>query len=292
MNLTIRLKKNPFVRKAYSYFFRIPRYAKRSLAAKEEYSVTPPLIVNSFPKSGTHLLLQILEAIPDAKSYGTFIASMTSSAVFRERSLRGHLNLLRQIVPNELVLAHLFYSPAYEMTLDGIHAVHYFIFRDPRDVAVSEAYYLTYMNTWHRMHPYYKKLPTQDERIAQAILGVEDGSCSFDYPNIARRFRRYAGWLDSKDVFAVKFEDLIGEKRRATVEKIMMFYGQRANRKLEIAWLVERACAGIDPQRSHTFRNGKAGAWKNEFSKQNKDHMKQVAGDLLIKLGYEKDLDW
>ena len=48
----------------------------------------------------------------------------------------------------------------------------------------------------------------------------------------------------------------------------------------------------IDPQRSPTFRSGKAGAWREQFSEANKRLFKDVAGELLIRLGYERDQDW
>ena len=41
-----------------------------------------------------------------------------------------------------------------------------------------------------------------------------------------------------------------------------------------------------------TFRKGLSGEWKNLFSKFHNDIFKDVAGDLLIKLGYEKDKGW
>jgi len=41
-----------------------------------------------------------------------------------------------------------------------------------------------------------------------------------------------------------------------------------------------------------TFRKGLSGEWKNLFSESHKDTFKDIAGDLLIKLGYEKDLGW
>jgi hypothetical protein len=50
--------------------------------------------------------------------------------------------------------------------------------------------------------------------------------------------------------------------------------------------------ASIDPQRSPTFRSGKAGGWRKQFSPENKQLFKEVAGDLLIQLGYERDHGW
>jgi hypothetical protein len=50
--------------------------------------------------------------------------------------------------------------------------------------------------------------------------------------------------------------------------------------------------ASIDPGRSPTFRSGKAGGWRTQFSQENKQIFKDIAGDLLIQLGYESNHDW
>jgi hypothetical protein len=43
----------------------------------------------------------------------------------------------------------------------------------------------------------------------------------------------------------------------------------------------------------NTFvRKAIAGDWRNFFSAAHSDTFKQIAGDLLIKLGYESDLNW
>ena len=40
------------------------------------------------------------------------------------------------------------------------------------------------------------------------------------------------------------------------------------------------------------FRKGIAGDWRNVFTEQDKVLFKKEAGDLLIRLGYEKDDSW
>jgi hypothetical protein len=44
--------------------------------------------------------------------------------------------------------------------------------------------------------------------------------------------------------------------------------------------------------RKRFYRKGIAGDWKNHFSDEDKRSFKKLAGDMLIRLGYEKDLDW
>ena len=43
---------------------------------------------------------------------------------------------------------------------------------------------------------------------------------------------------------------------------------------------------------SSNFRSGKIGSWKDEFSLSNIDYFKKIAGTDLIKLNYEKSLNW
>ena len=41
-----------------------------------------------------------------------------------------------------------------------------------------------------------------------------------------------------------------------------------------------------------TLEKGKRGSWRELFTEQDKDIFKQVAGEILIAWGYEKDMDW
>jgi hypothetical protein len=48
----------------------------------------------------------------------------------------------------------------------------------------------------------------------------------------------------------------------------------------------------LDPQKSHTFRSGKKAGWQREFTAEHRRQMDEVAGELLIQLGYEPDHAW
>ena len=43
---------------------------------------------------------------------------------------------------------------------------------------------------------------------------------------------------------------------------------------------------------SSFYRKGVAGDWRNYFSEEDRRVFKEEAGELLIRLGYEEDLDW
>jgi hypothetical protein len=40
------------------------------------------------------------------------------------------------------------------------------------------------------------------------------------------------------------------------------------------------------------YRKGIAGDWKNVFTERDREIFKEAAGELLIRLGYERDGDW
>jgi hypothetical protein len=283
--------KSPLLRKLGLLPRQLPRTKRRLTARADAYERTPPVFVNSFPKSGTHLLLQILGALPETEHYGSFIAT-TPTLTFRERSQGAHRRLVERIAPGEILPGHLYYRPEHHALLVEKRCVHYFIYRDPRDVVVSEAYYLTYMNRWHRLHRYFKNLPGDRERITFSILGSAYLKVPYDYPDIAARFRRYGGWLEQTDVCKLTFEDLVPDRRRETTRRLIRFYLDRVGSGVAVNGLVDRALAAVDSTASKTFRKGKVGGWVDEFTPEHRDQMRSVAGRLLVELGYESSLDW
>jgi sulfotransferase 6B1 len=279
------------VRKSWGLALQAPRAIRRARSSAEDYSQRPIVLANSFPKSGTHLLLQIVEALPGVRSYGSFLASMPSLTQ-RERSAAEHLRRIRRMVPGELVPAHLMHDPRYAAELAGRNCVHFFIYRDLRDVAVSEAHYLTYMNRWHRLHRYFRALPNDEERIAFAIRGATDPGFPVDYPGIGERFRRYERWLLEPSVLALRYEDLRSTRLDSTVKGMVQHFLARCGDRRDADEITARAVAGIDPARSHTFRAGRARGWERAFTPRLAELMKESAGDVLVRLGYETDLAW
>ncbi len=282
--------KNPLVRKGTRILLQIPRSLRRIPDAPSPGDA-PPTLANSFPKSGTHLLDQIVEALPERRNYGSFLESMTASYVFRERARESTLKYIRSIIPGELVRAHLFYNHEYDDALQQRRIVHFFIFRDLRDVVVSEAHYLRSMNKWHRMHPHFRNCESQEDAISLAINGLPNSSGLY-YPNVAERFNRFAGWLTSPTTFAVRFEDLTSEKAEDSVRKLVQWYAERTNCDLDIEQVTGAAIDSMNPGRSHTFRKSGSGGWKLEFTPRLKQEFKDVAGKLLAKLQYVDSFDW
>jgi hypothetical protein len=284
--------RNGFVRKGTAAALRAPRLWRRLHARASDYQAAPPVLANAFPKSGTHLLFQVVDGLPHSTNYGVFLASMTSSFRFRERSPENASRFIRGFVPGEVVRGHLFFHPQNAADLRDKNTVHYFVYRDPRDVVVSEAHYLREMNRWHRLAPYFSKLGSIDDAIMLSIRGFDPPIPGIEYPNVAKRFARYAGWLDRDDCLAIRFEDMASESRPAVIRRMAEFYAGHCSQAVDVDSCIQSMTQGIAPQKSHTFRSGKKSGWKHEFNAEHRRAFDELAGNLLIELAYEKDHDW
>jgi len=168
--------------------------------------------------------------------------------------------------------------------------VNYFIYRDPRDMLVSQVFFATDMHEEHGMHDFYKSLPDFGERLKVAITGIDrDG---LKMVSVRQRYEGVFEWLEQPGVMCIRFEDLIND-RDATlnamlddVEKTGYHIPTPREEALEV--LID----AIQPKKSHTFRSGKTGGWREHFTDEHKALFKDVAGNLLIMLGYEVNHDW
>jgi hypothetical protein len=280
---------NGFVRKGARGALFVPKWLRSWTARPGDCAARPPVLANSFPKSGTHLLLQLANGLPDRKDYGAFLGSETSSFQLRERSEKNTRRFIRGFVPGEVIRGHLYYEPAYAASLAEHNAVHYFIYRDLRAVVVSEAHYLREMNRWHRLAKHFRQLSIEDA-ITLSIKGFDPPIPGIHYPDIARRFARYRGWLSHPDCFRIRFEDLQSEKRDAMVRDMAKFYLSHCMRTdLNLDECVRAMLANVAPQKSHTFRSGNKSGWQVEFTEKHHRLFDEVAGQLLAELGYEQN---
>ncbi len=252
----------------------------------------PILLGISFPKSGTHLLDQILlgfsKVAPFARRLHSFYAEYEGESG-RKRGPQQALAWLDSLAPRDIASAHLFAQPQVMARVCSRAFVPYFIFRDPRDVVVSHVFYVTEMEARHVHHDYYMSLPDFGARLKVSILGRADSEVEF--PDISGRFAPYLSWLDRPEVMKIQFEDLVNDRIR-TLNLILDHFLSRVPLSIPRKTILDSLGSSINPERSPTFRSGKTGEWKKHFTPEHKKIFKDVAGDLLTHLGYESDRDW
>jgi hypothetical protein len=252
----------------------------------------PVLLGISFPKSGTHLLDQILLGFSKVAPFSTRLHSFY--AEYEGESGRKHtpgqaIAWLESLRPRDVASAHLFARPEAAARVTAPAFLPYFIFRDPRDVAVSHVFYVTEMEPNHVHHAHYAALPDFEARLRTSILGRPGADVEF--PDIAARFAPYLGWLDQAPVMKIHFEDLVND-RAAALNRILDHFLARVPLAAPRKTILESLETSINPARSPTYRSGKTGEWKQYFKEEHRKVFKDVAGDLLVRLGYESDNDW
>jgi len=252
----------------------------------------PILLGISFPKSGTHLLDQILlgfaKVAPYSKRLHSFYAEYGGESGIQHDPGQA-FHWLDSLQPRDIASAHLFAPPDVVTRVTSSNFIPYFIFRDPRDVVVSHVFYITDMESRHAHHAYYQSLPDFDARLKVSILGRQD--TDIEFPDIAERFAPYLDWLNQPEVLTIHFEDLINDQAQ-TLTRIMEHFLARVPLQTSRDLILDSLESAIDPTKSPTFRSGKTGEWKKHFTSEHKKIFKDVGGDLLIRLGYEKDNDW
>ncbi len=256
------------------------------------FNDAPPIFGNSKPKSGSHLLLQILDGFTRIMPY-RYVNAEPVRTITKDGKRKTKEEILDELksIPNGVIgWGYVDATPENASFLTSSGRVNFFIYRDPRDMLISQVFFATDMHEEHGMHAYYKSLPDFGERLKVAITGIEQDGLKM--VSVKQRYEGVFAWLAQKNVMCIRFEDLINN--RAATLSSMLDEVERAGYKIPIrrekalSILVE----AIQPRKSHTFRSGKTGGWKEHFTEEHKKLFKDVVGDLLIKLGYENGNDW
>jgi len=269
---------------------------RRAMTARRYSSAalgrSPKVFGNAMPKSGSHLLTQILKGLT---AIGPFVDPGYPPV---NRSEDNHplnsdvvLKNIQRMQPGDIRYGYIHAVTPYLSELTTPDRATIFLYRDPRDMLVSHVFYAVDMHEGHGMHRYYtQNLTTMEERLNAAIQGVSEPG--YELASVKQRYDSYSGWLDQPDVLLLKFEDLI-LTRETTLDRLLDYLEERGvefscTRSAALEYLKK----SIAPRKSGTFRKGQPGNWSEHFTEANKAAFNQVAGDLLIHLGYEQGPDW
>ena len=242
---------------------------------KNLYSV----LLISIPKTGTHLLEKTIINVSDKINWSYYNADILNiSPTLYDISLN-NLDASLNLDKNHFLYGHLNYKESYEKILLDKKIIIFFNIRDPRDQAVSHAY-------WQ------KDLP---ESFPHAITMKFNNVLTDLIKDIDNYYNFWLSWMNYPYALTVRFEDLVGSKgggddaqQLATVKAI----AKHVSVELSEQRAQEIAANLFGDNTRFTFRKGQIGAWKHEFTQEHKELFKQYGGELLIKLGYEKDLNW
>jgi hypothetical protein len=237
----------------------------------------------SIPKAGTHLLERAL--CLHTNLYRKFIPTVNSSNLRKWGELDALLAKLRQ---GQVIISHLHFTPDRLKAIKARAVRAIFLVRDPRDIVVSDAFYIS-TNTNHPQHKLFVSRNTFRDQLKLAVTGDSKNG----FPSIGKTLEDFAGWFTS-GCLIVRFEDLIGpqgggdtEKQLSTVRAIYDYLGL----EVDDDWIAS-ASQQLFSNASPTFRKGTIRQWKQYFDSEIKQTFKRVAGRFVTQYGYETNDDW
>jgi len=257
-----------------------------------EQRSTPAVLGNAMPKSGSHLIIQVLHGLT---RIGPFVdpgfPPLNRAEDNSRQPEREVLANIANMRPGDIAYGYIHAREPFISALTGPGRATVFVYRDPRDMIVSHVFYATQIHPGHGMHRYYtQNLSSMEARIEAAIRGVaEPGS---ELSAVHSRYQAYLGWLEQPAVLCLRFEDLI-LNREAAFERLLDYLEQRGYRpRVGRQQAIQALNQAVAPKKSGTYRKAQPGNWREYFSEANKLSFKQQTGDLLIRLGYETDSNW
>jgi hypothetical protein len=189
----------------------------------------------------------------------------------------------------------------------GAKVVH--IVRDGRDVAVSSVHH-----QWNNATDLGGRRKLSREKVAKREAYRKDpetfgasGESIFADGHVAEIARSWSKSVSTAmedaallgdNYCQVRYEDLLAEPV-GEVMRLLEFLGadsdEEVARRCVEAASFEQLSGGRtqgEEASSSFYRKGIAGDWKNHFTEEDRRVFKEEAGELLIRLGYEDDLDW
>jgi hypothetical protein len=239
------------------------------------------VLVTTIPKSGTHLLMQIL---PKQKWVGGInlrrlgwpgLIPQGGVVVDNEEVdfPPDFVHLLEKRLNSEqqVYIGHFAYlEPAAKLLADrNVHILQ--LVRDPRDVVVSHCHTVCEKDKRLLGHD------VLDFKFANGTMLSEQADPLEWCIRVAPYWwEGWLPWLPLADI-VVRFEDLVGPDQRTEVERIAT---------LVPGMDVGESMARIDPLKSKSFRKGLVGEWRTEFKSHHAVLFDELMGDVMNKLGY------
>ncbi len=251
----------------------------------ENFFAERPLMIQSIPKAGTHLLFECARAFgygePPHQNLPTYDEELQDGIFYNLQHMR--MEYLAQ--PHRLIWR---FSDAM-----GTAPI-LFIYRDPRDIAVSMAHYLAKQKDYHVLSAYMESLPPH-ERLSAVICGRYPMPVYINdhyrlQGDIRSMMMTYTEWLKKPlpRVVPISFEEIVGPRGGGDREAQL-----RAVWRLQLALHVPGSPADYADrffsEDSATFRRGRIGSYRDEFTDEHYRLWNSLPQDFMDIYGYKRE---
>ena len=230
------------------------------------------LFANSIPKSGSFMLAGLIRALGYDYGYDWTDAPRPQHFYYIARISHAPANSLIDLSMRNV------HATSHEHPFFRTPAL--FIYRDPRDILISEA------NWFHRPEnlPYAAYFTQRSFR--ERLLCLIDDPWLFG--SIRDRVGQYAGWLDFHNVIPVSYEELVGPQGGGDAEEQLRLIWS-LQLKLHVPGRPEAYAAKVYDRTSVTFNEGRIGAWREHFDAEARRRFMTLPTDFLERYGYDPE---
>jgi adenylylsulfate kinase len=241
------------------------------------------LFVAGLPKSGTTWMSKLLGMIPGY--YERTIYDPSRMMMFHDIS-----SMIFELMPryaHSVVKLHTKYSSENFAVITNYLDKFIVMYRDLRDMAVSR-YFHVLSDESHRHCRLYQQM-AQEDGLLHSINITRQAFVSWvkDWHEVAL--------AHPEKIIEVRYEELHADLK-GTMNRVISFFNitvpQGLLERMSATQLKTPVNLKESLSRGDTRRKGIVGDWRNLFTQNHKDYFKEMAGQLLIDLGYEKDLNW
>jgi hypothetical protein len=260
----------------------------------------PKWYLNGFPKSGLHWVALMVRPIASPQFEDHEIWSQPWAGTFRMNSWTNWTVPTERVTykigrlqDGKYIKGHAAYSDELERFLFYLGTGTAFIYRDMRDVAVSQAFHVLNEDDTKQSHPdkdLYKSMASFDDVLRAVIEGIDK------YPGVMERWSDYAGWLDVDWVCKLSYEEIQADPQAAAVKilrhglaRTSGIFGLDPEVVEDNLQMMGRVMvqSGAQTHLSPTFRRGETRDWQTHFSPELARLFAETDRDgWLVRLGY------
>ena len=284
------------------------------------------VLVNSLPKSGTHLLAKAIKIFgyyeyftsdSYVKNTPKFLGSYQIDKCLKPQDIINSKQnkeelldigiIFSNLVPKsklkywleclqkgQYINAHIPYNPKLNQILAEENYHHVCIIRDPRAVTVSRMKFILNSESAKDILPQGiplkadLELMSTPQRINFLLEGGYAEKAKLKIYSFAHIYRSILAWGQDPNCLLVRFEDLIGEQGGGNNQKQAETLRKLANH-LNIPWNeeIERQTKNVYDPKTRTFRVGNIHSWKNTLESTELSRLTEYCEPLCREAGYE-----
>lgn len=263
------------------------------------------ILISTMPRSGTVFLFNF---ISDLFEFSKLEPALTegNKPVPPEWDPYKFDKTYLSLVDGQVLCAHYLLTNDVRKLIMQQDVLVIYLYRDPRDAAVSAALYIKNVLTHHPLYGLFSGLSDSEVitfMLSGGILTAPENRIESECDYIDHEGMKYfcdsaLEWVAEPGVAKIRYEDFIHDSvsclKTAFMEVGVTMNETRAQQvvdRLNFSVFSEGRQKGEENVKSH-FRKGVSGDYVNHFNDFHKAICKQRIGRHLIKLGYENDLCW